>query len=537
MTGTQEHLLKLFREIIDICHKNDIEYYMAGGTLIGVMRHKGFIPWDDDLDIMMTRRHWERFVEICRDSLPPDRFLECQELNRSYPNTIGRYTDLSTSAIHVNELLGDGHAGYVVDILVLDPVPDREAHRKYTEDFLLYSDLINPSINYGYRLGLNKKRYKKALKRIENGEREAVLTELEEQMYCYDEDECDYLALRWGGVSFLFEKDMYGNSRWGEFEGLRCRIPDRAGDYLVQHFGDEWTFIPPHEEQASHDAIFSLTVDYKTVQEDYLPMLEPDAVRRDQVKRKQFYYDHMEKRYDQEKDVARAKALICQMETRKRIADSGLDLKQLLREQRYEELLELFGSYIDLQSDRMMIGREDFGGIRRHMDPIYIDIGDELLYYVLFVMIDNGRISRAARFLEVRELRKGAPVGDLTEITDFIRRFREAISEYDLGNRQQAGRDAEQLLQERPGNQSLIMFLARFYVQEGDYDKAYPMLKNGMQRYPEEGYFIKYLGDCFLNHENDQRRAMECYGQAMMTTENGIALLEIDEFMQKQQES
>ena len=55
MTEKQEHLLQLFRELDEICKKNNLRYVMAGGTAIGVVRNEGFIPWDDDVDIYMPR--------------------------------------------------------------------------------------------------------------------------------------------------------------------------------------------------------------------------------------------------------------------------------------------------------------------------------------------------------------------------------------------------------------------------------------------------------------------------------------------------
>ena len=64
MTEKQEHLLQLFRELDEICKKNNLRYVMAGGTAIGVVRNEGFIPWDDDVDIYMPRDDWNKLVEI-----------------------------------------------------------------------------------------------------------------------------------------------------------------------------------------------------------------------------------------------------------------------------------------------------------------------------------------------------------------------------------------------------------------------------------------------------------------------------------------
>ena len=62
--------LKMLKEIDRICRKHDISYRLDSGTLIGAVRHKGFIPWDDDADIIMRRNDWERFREVAPAELP-----------------------------------------------------------------------------------------------------------------------------------------------------------------------------------------------------------------------------------------------------------------------------------------------------------------------------------------------------------------------------------------------------------------------------------------------------------------------------------
>ena len=66
MTEKQELLLQLFREVDAICKKHNLRYVMAGGTLIGVLRNEGFIPWDDDVDIYMPKSDWRSAKQKCR---------------------------------------------------------------------------------------------------------------------------------------------------------------------------------------------------------------------------------------------------------------------------------------------------------------------------------------------------------------------------------------------------------------------------------------------------------------------------------------
>jgi len=77
------------------------------------------------------------------------------------------------------------------------------------------------------------------------------------------------------------------------------------------------------------------------------------------------------------------------------------------------------------------------------------------------------------------------------------------------------------------------MFLCRVYIETECFEKAKSILDKCILKYPDEGYFKKYLGDYYLRQDNDVQSAIDCYNNAAITTENGIALLEIDEIMEQ----
>jgi len=102
LTPVQENLLILLKEIDEICKKHNIIYYLAGGTALGAVRNAGFLPWDDDIDIYITRDNWKKFESIIDEELKPDREIACVERNDLYRNPIPRYIDKNTTSSYEN---------------------------------------------------------------------------------------------------------------------------------------------------------------------------------------------------------------------------------------------------------------------------------------------------------------------------------------------------------------------------------------------------------------------------------------------------
>ena len=114
--------LQILDEIVRICYDHNLRYCLIGGTCLGAVRHKGYIPWDDDIDIIMPRADYQRFINVTKDGDTGDFFLDYYVTNPSYGRCFAKYCKRGTLFIEPNGL----RQAIYVDIFAYDKVPGPE---------------------------------------------------------------------------------------------------------------------------------------------------------------------------------------------------------------------------------------------------------------------------------------------------------------------------------------------------------------------------------------------------------------------------
>lgn len=531
MTEKQEYLLKLFREVDEICREHNLRYVLAGGSLIGALRHEGFVPWDDDVDLYMPRSDWEKFVEICKTELPPNREIQCSEVERNYTNSFPRYASTNTCAIHKSQIIGKDCGGEIIDILTLDPIPadDRE-YEKYRTHMMIYSDLINISVGYSDRWEIPASMYLKYLLSYIFLGKKRTLEKLEKIMFSYNEEECDRYAMRWGGCPFLFDKDMMFPVKEGIFEGQKAMIPNKCSDYLIWHYGDEWSYMPPHHSREGHVAVCVDGLPYQELREEYMPKLRKGKLRRDSVFRKFYNMWIAKKSHKVRQEGLALKARTVALDLQGAINESGIKIRELIENRSFHKLSALFGSYYKNQLSADFIGREDYTNIYAFYHPILVEIPDEIFYAAMLTLFYTERVSKAYRMLQIRQNLDHLS-HEMEKLKEDIELFRKAADHYEFHRIAETEQIIEDLLKQYPDHPGFMKFKCRLLMEKAGENRieAEHFLEKALKLFPEDGYFLKYKAD-ILWMNGEAQKAAEIYLQVKDKTTNGVIWLEMDRF-------
>ena len=531
MTEKQKYLLKLFREVDEICREHNLRYVLAGGSLIGALRHEGFVPWDDDVDLYMPRPDWEKFIDICKTELPPDREIQCSEVDRNYTNSFPRYASTNTCAIHKSQIIGKDCGGEIIDILTLDPVPaDDKEYEKYRTHMMIYSDLINISVGYSDRWEIPASMYLKYLLSYIFLGKKRTLAKLEKIMFSYKEEECDRYAMRWGGCPFLFDKDMMFPVKEGNFEGQKAMIPNKCSDYLIWHYGDEWAYMPPHDKREGHVAVCVDDLPYQELREEYMPKINKGRLRWDCIFRKFYNMRIAKKSHKVRQEGLAMKARAVALDLQGAIDESGLKISELVENRSFRKLSALFGSYYKNQLSADFIGREDYTNIYAFYHPTLVEIPDDVFYAAMLTLFYTERVSKAYRMMQVRrQLDHLSPA--MEGLKEDIELFRKAADHYEFHRIKEAEQIVNELLKKYPGHPGFMKFKCRFLMENAGENRieAERFLDKALKQFPEDGYFLKYKADIFWM-DGEVQKAAELYLQVKEKTTNGIVWMEMDRF-------
>lgn len=234
----QKELVKILDDLADICDKNGIRWWLSSGTLLGSARHKGFVPWDDDVDIVMLRKDYRKFKKLMLSMESDIYFPQCMETDIEYVNTFMKFRKKGTHLDTINRrTINYKHAGLFIDIFCIE-------YSNRICIFLskkIYHALIHPTIYVK-----NKWVRRFLIRLVEVISFGLLIPVLRLFGKINPKNEYHYEhGSGWYDHKFFF-KDTFPLGK-GEFEGRQYPVPHDVDAYLTNVYGD-WRQVPTEEQ-------------------------------------------------------------------------------------------------------------------------------------------------------------------------------------------------------------------------------------------------------------------------------------------------
>ena len=261
MNKLQDADIKILKEIVRICDENNLVYYIIGGTLLGAIRHKGFIPWDDDIDLGMPRDDYEIFIKIAPSIIQSSFKLVNYNIDEKYQYYITRVLDTNTKVVEKRIGNNSKYTYASVDLFPLDGSPnnfllrqlyyfrvmffraimslcysdsiDKDRIRSKKETFLLYF-LTKIPMNFFFN-PLN------------------IKSKIDKLMRTHKFSDSKIIGCLMGAyrTKEMVPKAIYGKGRYYKFEDIELRGPEYYDEFLFLIYGD-YMKLPELDDRKAH---------------------------------------------------------------------------------------------------------------------------------------------------------------------------------------------------------------------------------------------------------------------------------------------
>ena len=259
--------LEIVKEVVSICETNKLKYYIIGGTLLGAIRHNGFIPWDDDIDIGMPRNDYERFLKIAPTILSKHLDIVNFRTDPSYQYFITRVRDTETKVVEIRIGNSSKYTNASIDIFPLDGSPNNILLRKI---YYLRIMTLRALISLCYKDSIDKDRKRNVIERlfisimiripfnnILNPNK--LKNRIDNMMKKYQVQNSYVIGCLMGAyrTKEMVPKRIYGEGAYYKFEDIELRGPEFAKEFLRMIYGN-YMELPSQEEKKVHFKIIEI---------------------------------------------------------------------------------------------------------------------------------------------------------------------------------------------------------------------------------------------------------------------------------------
>lgn len=257
---------KMLKDVARLCDENGIAYFLDSGTLLGAVRHNGFIPWDDDIDICMDVANYRKFCRIMPKVLPDRYFLQNY---KSDPKVSAKWSKVrinGTTSMDRSLSKWDIHFGVCMDVFVISGI-SKNWFRKRLQ---IYARVLQHQLINKYYWRVTNRKVSLKLERLYKYMPERIrifLLGMLENLCVVDVKNCDYCYnTYYQSMEHIKIPSRYMNMKDRvqlQFEDDMFWVPKEYDGYLRLFYGDYWT-LPSEEERGGHgDIVVDLEHDYK----------------------------------------------------------------------------------------------------------------------------------------------------------------------------------------------------------------------------------------------------------------------------------
>ena len=241
--------LSILVAVKKVCDKNGIDYFLDSGTLLGAIRHGGFIPWDDDIDIGMTRKNYEMFKKVAQRDLGDIFFVQTWETEKKYGNAHMKVRKCGTVFLEDNKNAQDINNGIFIDILPYDFLPDTPKKRNKLQRKLTFIRRII-QLQCGY-FRTNSILHKVLYIGAKHLNKDKLIHKYNHIVKNNSSSNAKCMYAHTGNAklgTWIMDKDIVTHLCNVEFEGLQFKAPLNWDAYLKRAYGD-YMKLPPIEKQ------------------------------------------------------------------------------------------------------------------------------------------------------------------------------------------------------------------------------------------------------------------------------------------------
>ncbi len=257
--------LGILKDFAEVCKNMNLTYFLNSGTLLGAIRHGGFIPWDDDVDIAMPFEDYDKFLTIGQEQLGDRYFIQNMETDPNFNMSYTRVRLNGTTCMDSYKASWDIHHGVWIDVFPIVPLRGKLDFKLSHLVFSLCNYLqLDQSLSYYYdeyynilgRLGITCLKF---LYRLPMDKRIRLHKRIVWGM-CRKKGKC--CSVLWGNITTFYPENVFHEKTEVYFEGIKLCAPKEFDKYLTYTYGD-YMQLPPEEKRKTH------TLDTIDLENDY----------------------------------------------------------------------------------------------------------------------------------------------------------------------------------------------------------------------------------------------------------------------------